>query len=150
VKKHGLKILTEPYSLTYEQVKLVEKEYDAKYICCLEGNELFYSKEPHKDSKSRYFIMFWKYNNDGKNLLIASGQKYEGKLVCGYIADHDETTNTGTVLYSRDRHDFYSYGNITVDGGPFSPRVLYNGTPPPFVRMMVVDGKLIPFDVILR
>lgn len=144
MNKLKLKVLIEPYSLTPEQVKLVEKEYDAKYVCCLEGNELFYSKEPHKDSKSRYFVMFWHYKNDGKNLLIASGQKYEGKIVYGYIAEQE------TVVYSRANHDFFSYGGITVDGGPFSPRVLYNGTPPPFVQMMVADGKLIPFEVILR
>jgi hypothetical protein len=124
VNTRNYKILIEPYSLSPETVTLVEKEYDAKYVCSMDGNELFYSKEPHPDSKSKYFVMFWKYNHDQeKTLLIASGEKYNNKPFYGYLTGD-------TIVYSRHRHDFYYNGGITVDGGPFYPRVLYDGAPP--------------------
>lgn len=140
-KYENLEIVIEPYLFNEEQIKIIEKNRNAKYVCSIEHMntkcELFYGDEVHPVSQSRYFLIYYSDNE----LMITSGKPLDGFEINAHLTDNK-------IVYSRFNHDFKQHGNITVDGGPTYCRVLYQeGNKPQSVTLKIMDGKLIPIKI---
>lgn len=90
---------------------------DVKYVCTSAlGDEafamdIFYRETPHPEFGNRYFGLYRNPDpaSDG-TVMITNADKIEdaafGMVQAG-----------GLLHYSRHRHDFYSVGDVSVDGG---------------------------------
>ena len=89
-----------------------------KYVCTSAPNEfanyaadIFYRETPHPEFGNRYFGLYRNHDpaSDG-TIMITNGDMIEDlefgmvKVNCQYH-------------YSQHRHDFYSVGNVSLDGG---------------------------------
>lgn len=129
-------VVIEPCNLQWDKIKKIEQHYDATFVGSFNNHELFYGKDEHPVSKSKYFVIY----TDKTGLNITSGKKYENMKFDGYYIK-----SSNKIVYSRHRHDFVSHGDITIDGGPFRPRVLFdNKYDFNYVQLMIHDGKIIP------
>lgn len=137
----NLEVVIEPYLFNWDQIKRIEENKNAKYVCCVEYKnapcELFFTDKIHPVSQSQYFIIFMV----GKRIMIGDGSPLDSFIISGY-----KTGNK--IVYSRFGHDFKSHGGITVDGGPKYGRVLFvDDDPPAMARLIITKGKLVPFEI---
>lgn len=102
-----------------ESIKTIERMKNAEYVCDSElptnsevpvACSIFYAEKEHPVSKSRYFAMFYDYQN---RLMITNGAFVETQDFTGVVADN------GDVIFSRHRHDYRTSddGSVFVDGG---------------------------------
>lgn len=109
------------------------------YICTsalgseAQAMDIFYRATPHPEFGNRYFGLYY-------SVL------HEGIMICN--ADAIETAEFGMVEvngqfhYSQHRHDFYTIGDVTLDGGRAYHRRLGNMRPP--TRWVKIkDGKFV-------
>lgn len=106
-----------------EQISIVEKKYDATYVCetpikDVNGNwvnfpcAIFYTEEPHPDG-SNYFALYDYALPDGTSRLYICNGISAVTTITGVVADD------GEIIYSRYRHDYRTStdGSVFVDGG---------------------------------
>lgn len=139
-----MKVLTEPTLWNEEQIKLIEEKYKAKYVmeACLgdgKGNwcnwpaAIFYTKVPHPKG-SHYFAFY--HHPISSLLTIANGHSAIAEPIEGIMIDE-------TVIYSRYRHDYRSYGDVFIDGGRDYVRVggndMFRAKP---VTLHVVEDRI--------
>lgn len=122
-----------------DKIPEVEKHYNAKYVIDTEHEGLpvavFYGAEPHPDSGSRYFALYWAL---GSQLMITNGAFIEDQEIACVIADD------GEIIHSRYRHDYRvsADGSVFIDGGRAYTRTgLYS--PEKYVTVIVRNGEVI-------
>ena len=103
--------------------KLVCEHYTAKdgvpvtYVCTSAlGNEaqamdIFYRETPHPEFGNRYFGLYHNpsFSSDG-TIMITNADKIEE-------AEFGMKEHNGEWHYSQHRHDFYTIGDVSLDGG---------------------------------
>lgn len=121
----------------------VEKHYsekdgvDVKYVCTsaigdeAQAMDIFYRETPHPEFGNRYFGLY----NGSQGLMITNADKIEE-------AEFGMKEHNGEWHYSQHRHDFYTIGDVSLDGGRAYFRVVGNvGTPTKFFA--VKDGEFV-------
>lgn len=103
-------------------VKKAEKLYSekdgvpVKYVCTTDLNgenfsyDIFYREIPHPEFGNRYFALYRSPYSNG--LYIRNADSVEN-LKFEMVQNKD----TGKWEYSHDRHDFYTVGDVSIDGG---------------------------------
>lgn len=83
------------------------------YVCTTELNgcnfpiDIFYRSTPHPEFGNHYFGLYWHQNG---HLMITTADSIEDEsFECVFV--------NGQWHYSRYRHDFYSVGDVSIDGG---------------------------------
>lgn len=87
------------------------------YVCTSAlGNEahamdIFYRETPHPEFGNRYFGLYHNpsFSSDGM-IMIANADKIEE-------AEFGMKEHNGDWHYSKHRHDFYTIGDVSLDGG---------------------------------
>lgn len=83
-----------------------------KYVCtsALSGEEfamdIFYRETPHPEFGNRYFGLY----HNGYNMMITNADAIES-------AEFTVMEVDGAWHYSQHRHDFYTVGDVSLDGG---------------------------------
>ena len=104
--------------------KRVEKLYsekdgvDVKYVCTSAPNEfanyaadIFYRETPHPEFGNRYFGLYRNPNPASDGTIMITNADMIEDLEFGMVKVN------GQYHYSQHRHDFYSVGNVSLDGG---------------------------------
>ena len=117
---------------------------DVKYVCtsALSGEEfamdIFYRETPHPEFGNRYFGL----------RSVSTGPLAEQRQIWITNADKIEDVEFGMKEvdgkwhYSQHRHDFYTVGDVSLDGGRAYFRVVGNvNTPTKFFK--VKDGEFV-------
>ena len=94
--------------------------------------DIFYRETPHPEFGNRYFGL---YRNFGGDLMITNADKIE--QVTFDMVDID-----GKLCYSQHRHDFYTVGDVSIDGGRAYLKRMGNLTHP-VKTLKVKDGKFV-------
>jgi len=89
-----------------------------KYVCTsalgheAQAMDIFYRETPHPVFGNRYFGLFWHrlHFELPAELMITNADKIED-------AEFGMVEVDGGLHYSQHRHDFYSVGDVAVDGG---------------------------------
>lgn len=89
-----------------------------KYVCTSAlGNEehamdIFYRETPHPEFGNRYFGLYWHrlHFELPANLMITNADKIE-------TVEFGMKEHNGEWHYSQHRHDFYTIGDVSLDGG---------------------------------
>lgn len=89
-----------------------------KYVCTsalgheAKAMDIFYRETPHPEFGNRYFGLFWHrlHFELPAELMITNADKIED-------AEFGMVEVDGGLHYSQHRHDFYSVGDVAVDGG---------------------------------
>lgn len=89
-----------------------------KYVCTsalgheAQAMDIFYRETPHPVFGNRYFGLFWHrlHFELPAELMITNADKIED-------AEFGMVEVDGDLHYSQHRHDFYSVGDVAVDGG---------------------------------
>ena len=118
-----------------KQIKTICSVRNAEYVGDTEKDgvvcSVFYGKEAHPVSGSRYFAIYY---DTSKTLMITDGSFIEDQRFSVV------TSNEGEKIYSRYRHDMrYSEdGSVFIDGGRE-----YTRTNSIYETYKVVDGKFV-------
>jgi hypothetical protein len=102
----------------------VEKHYTekdgvpVKYVCTsalgdeAQAMDIFYRETPHPEFGNRYFGLFSAniYGTTRDGIMITNADKIED-------AEFGMVEVNGQLHYSQHRHDFYSVGDVALDGG---------------------------------
>lgn len=136
-----MKIHTEPRFFFQETIEKIAKLKDAVFVCEIQIKQngdwsdgpvaLFYGKETHPVSNSRYFGIFFRNNTP----FICDGQSaVDGDFVG--IVDED------VVYFSSARHHFNKTPNgFAIDGGRSYYRIIGNKKGfPKTVKLYIEDG----------
>lgn len=120
---------------------------DIKYVCtsALGGEafamDIFYRETPHPEFGNRYFGLYFR----------STGPLDEQRQLCITNADAIEDVEFGMVEvngklhYSQHRHDFYSVGDVALDGGrAYFKRAGDMSIPSKFLK--VKDGEFTGID----
>jgi len=91
---------------------------DVKYVCTsalgseARAMDIFYREIPHPEFGNRYFGLYDANNYGGVRggLMITNADKIED-------AEFGMVEVDGQLHYSQHRHDFYSVGGVSLDGG---------------------------------
>lgn len=106
----------------FDTQKIVERytEKDGvsvKYVCTSATNEnatfaadIFYRETPHPEFGNRYFGLYVNPYSENAEIMITNADTIEN-LEFG-MKEHE-----GEWHYSQHRHDFYTIGDVSVDGG---------------------------------
>lgn len=137
-KKQALEanIIIEPSLFSEENIKKIESLRKAKYVLDTEkdGHPLavFYQEDFDGDKyASPYFGLYRAL--DG-TLMITSAEFVESQEIDGLL------TNKGNIIFSRERHDYYSKDGAFIDGGRGYTR--YGGEFKKIVPLEVRKGRL--------
>lgn len=127
--------------------KRVEEFYSEKdgvpvtYVCTsalgseAQAMDIFYRETPHPDFGNRYFGL---YNTNDYGVMIANADKIEE-------VEFGMKEYNGEWHYSQHRHDFYTIGDVSLDGGRAYFRCVGNvHTPTKFLK--VKDGEFVEDD----
>lgn len=85
------------------------------YVCTsalggeAEAMDIFYRETPHPEFGNKYFGLYW--SQYSSHLMIANADRVE-EVSFDMIQDSD-----GQYHYSQHRHDFYTVGDTSLDGG---------------------------------
>jgi len=121
---------------------------DVKYVCTSAlGNEaramdIFYRETPHPEFGNRYFGLYYGMTlpfdgapDGAEALMITNADAIEN-------AEFGMVEVNGQYHYSKHRHDFYSVGNVSLDGGrAYFRRVGDMSIPATFMK--ISDGKFV-------
>lgn len=101
----------------------VEKHYSekdgvpVKYVCTSAPNmgtlaaDIFYRETPHPEFGNHYFGLYVNsFGVDEPTIMISNADLIEN-------LDFDMVEVDGTYHYSQHRHDFYTVGDVSIDGG---------------------------------
>lgn len=88
-----------------------------KYVCTsalgseAQAMDIFYRETPHPEFGNRYFGLYWVTTLGGlEQLMITNADKIED-------VEFGMKQVNGEWHYSQHRHDFYSVGPVSIDGG---------------------------------
>lgn len=89
-----------------------------KYVCTsalgheAQAMDIFYRETPHPEFGNHYFGLYWHrlHFELPAELMITNADKIED-------AEFGMVEVDGGLHYSQHRHDFYSVGDVAVDGG---------------------------------
>lgn len=118
-----------------------------KYVCTsalgseAQAMDIFYRETPHPEFGNRYFGLYWyrlHFELPAK-LMITNADKIED-LTFDMVEVNDQWH------YSQHRHDFYSVGDVTIDGGRAYLKLMGNINVPR-ATMKVVDGQFVMENV---
>lgn len=132
--------------------EMVEQHYtekdgvDIKYVCtsaidsstrCL---DIFYRETPHPQFGNRYFGLYPAGDYLGAlvgkdSLMITNADAIED-------VEFEMVEVNGALHYSRHRHDFFSVGDVSIDGGRAYFRLVGNVNRP-VQKFVVRDGELV-------
>ena len=112
------------------------------YVCtsALGGEEwamdIFYRETPHPEFGNRYFGLYHNpsFSSDG-TIMITNADKIES-------VEFGMKEHNGEWHYSRHRHDFYTVGDVSLDGGRAYFRCVGN-VRSPTKWLEVKDGKFV-------
>lgn len=108
-----------------------------KYVCTsalgseAQAMDIFYRETPHPEFSNRYFGLYY----NGEHIMITNADAIE-KAEFGMKEYQNEWH------YSQHRHDFYTIGHISLDGGRAYFRCLSN-TISPTKWFEIKDGKFV-------
>jgi hypothetical protein len=113
-----------------------------KYVCTsalgseAQAMDIFYRETPHPEFGNRYFGVYWTKTQDGpEQLMITNADKIEE-------AEFGMKEHNGEWHYSQHRHDFYTIGDVSLDGGRAYFRCVGNvSTPTKWFE--IKDGKFV-------
>lgn len=97
------------------------------YVCTsalgseAQAMDIFYRETPHSTFGNRYFGLY--YSSVTGNLMITNADKIED-------AEFGMVEINGQYHYSQHRHDFYTIGGVSLDGGRAYHRRLGDMSPP--------------------
>lgn len=109
-----MKIAHRPYLNTDKVIDLYSEKdgVPIAYVCtsALDSEatamDIFYRETPHPEFGNRYFGLF----NRGDDIMITNADKIED-------AEFGMVEVDGELHYSQHRHDFYTVGEVSLDGG---------------------------------
>jgi hypothetical protein len=113
------------------------------YVCTsalgdeTQAMDIFYRETPHPEFGNRYFGLY-EANNYGSvrgGLMITNADKIED-------AEFGMKEHDGEWHYSQHRHDFYTVGDVSLDGGRAYFRCVGNVSSPT-KWLKVKDGKFV-------
>ena len=115
---------------------------DVRYVCTTSLNreeymmDIFYRDTPHPEFGNRYFGLYVKSHPlYGRNIVITNADGVED-------VEFEMVSVNGAWHYSRHVHDFYSVGNVSIDGGREYLRLVGDASHP--VKTFVVrDGEFV-------
>jgi hypothetical protein len=127
----------------------VEKLYSekdgvpVKYVCTSAPNQyatyaadIFYRETPHPEHGNRYFGLYHNPNFSSDGTIMITNADMIEDLEFG-MKEHN-----GEWHYSQHRHDFYTIGDVSLDGGRAYFRCVGNvNKPTKFLR--VKDGEFV-------
>ena len=117
---------------------------EVKYVCTSAMTEhgasaadIFYRETPHPEFGNRYFGLYNANNYGGVRggLMICNADQIEN-LTFNMVEVNDQWH------YSQHRHDFYSVGDVTIDGGRAYLRLMGNINAPR-ATMRVWNGEFV-------
>ena len=128
-----------------EKVTKLYSEKDGvpvKYVCTSAPNQyadyaadIYYRETPHPEFGNRYFGLYRNPYADGLDVMITNADVIED-------LEFGMKEYNGEWHYSQHRHDFYSVGDVSLDGGRAYFRCVGNvRTPTKFLK--VKDGKFV-------
>lgn len=131
----------EGYYLKQEQIAVVEKTYNAKYMgpWCTKNTkgqwntgpvDVFY--QPNLDTEKEYSAYFGIFNRDGV-VYITDASSAFSEPITGIICED------GEVIVSRYRHDYVQKGDRMIDGGRNYTRSSLH----PTAIVTVINGKFV-------
>jgi hypothetical protein len=109
------------------------------YVCTsalgseAQAMDIFYRATPHPEFGNRYFGLY--YSAITEAIMITNADKIEG-------AEFGMVEVNGQFHYSQHRHDFYSVGGVSLDGGRAYHRRVGDMNPPT-LWFKVKDGKFV-------
>ena len=100
------------------------------YVCTsalgdeAQAMDIFYRETPHPDFGNRYFGLYHNpsFSSDG-TIMITNADKIES-------VEFGMKEHNGEWHYSQHRHDFYTIGDVSLDGGRAYFRCVGNVNPP--------------------
>lgn len=125
----GMKNIIHRPHLDIEKACALYSEKDGvpvTYVCTSATTEtsatsadIFFRESPHPEFGNRYIGLHWHHSHPElpAQLMITNADKIEN-------LDFDMVEVDGELHYSRDRHDFYSVGPVSIDGGRAYLRLL--------------------------
>jgi hypothetical protein len=108
-----------------------------KYVCTsaiggeAQAMDIFYRETPHPDFGNRYFGLYY----IGENVMITNADAIES-------AEFTVMEVNGGWHYSRHRHDFYTVGDVSLDGGRAYFRCVGN-VDRPTKNVKIKDGNFV-------
>ena len=98
--------------------------------------DIFYRETPHPEFGNRYFGLYHNpsFSSD-RTIMITNGDKIES-------VEFGMKEHNGEWHYSRHRHDFYTVGDVSLDGGRAYFRCVGN-VRSPTKWLEVKDGKFV-------
>lgn len=118
-----------------------------KYVCTsalggeAQAMDIYYRDTPHPEFGNRYFGLYFRSTgplDEQRQLCITNADKIEA-------AEFGMKEVDGQWHYSQHRHDFYTVGDVSLDGGRAYFRVVGNvNTPTKFFA--VKDGEFVEDD----
>ena len=110
---------------------------EVKYICTsalggeAQAMDIFYRATPHPEFGNRYFGLY----HNGEHMMITNADKIE-------VTEFGMKEHDGEWHYSQHRHDFYTVGDVSLDGGRAYFRAVGNvNTPTKFFE--IKDGEFV-------
>ena len=111
-----------------------------KYVCTTATNvhadysaDVFYRETPHPTFGNRYFALYYNPYAEDAKIMITNADNVE-------TLDFNMVDIDGTLHYSQHRHDFYSVGGVSIDGGRSYLRRVGNINHP-VVSLKLKDGE---------
>lgn len=114
-----------------------------RYVCTsalgseAQAMDIFYRETPHPEFGNRYFGLFYSVAYDG--LAITNADAIEE-------AEFGMKEHNGEWHYSQHRHDFYTIGDVSLDGGRAYFRCVGNVRSSPTKWFEVKDGEFVEKD----
>ena len=111
------------------------------YVCTTalddgtQAMDVYYRETPHPEFGNRYFGLYWSdaLERNLAHVMICNADKVEELFF-------EMVEANGQWQYSQHRHDFYSVGNVTIDGGRAYMKLMGN-IHAPRSTMKVLNGE---------
>jgi hypothetical protein len=127
-----------------EQIYTEKDGVAVKYVCTtaldtgVNPVDVFYRETPHPEFGNRYFGLYRNMYAAGTQIMITNADRIEN-------LEFDMVDVNGTLHYSRDRHDYYTVGDVSIDGGRAYMKRAGNLSYP-VVTLKVKDGEFVNAD----
>lgn len=121
-----------------EQIYTEKDGVAVKYVCTtaldtgVNPVDVFYRETPHPEFGNRYFGLYYGYKYQ---IMITNADRIEN-------LEFDMVDVNGTLHYSRDRHDYNTVDDVSIDGGRAYTKRAGNLSYP-VVTLKVKDGEFV-------
>lgn len=103
------------------------------------AEDIYYRETPHPEFGNHYFGLYRNPYSDNAEIMITNADKVES-------LDFDMIEIDGVLHYSQHRHDFYSVGDVSLDGGRSYLRLVGNVSAYPVKRLVLKNGEFVEKD----